>query len=117
MVGSFEAEAGRRTVSAPPFSVDLALIVTEGDLPDTDADGVANHLDKDDDNDEVPDVQDAWPLEREEWADVDRDRIGDNLDADIDADGSADGPLGTAVKRQQGIAIISGHAPKAWFPY
>ena len=90
VVGSFEAEAGRRTITAPPFSIDLALIVTDGDLPDTDGDGAANHLDADDDNDKVPDVQDAWPLEREEWADADRDRIGDNLDADVDGDQLAD---------------------------
>jgi len=90
IVAHFEAEAGRRTVTAPPFRIDLALIVTAGDLPDTDGDGTVNHLDADDDNDGVPDAQDAWPLEREEWADADADRIGDNLDADIDADGQAD---------------------------
>jgi len=90
IVSSFEAEPGRRTVAAPPFSVDLALIVTPGDLPDTDGDGTVNHLDADDDNDGVPDARDTWPLEREEWADADGDRIGDNLDADIDADGLAD---------------------------
>jgi hypothetical protein len=90
IVDTFEAKGGRQTVIAPPFSIDLALIVTDGDLPDTDRDGTANHLDADDDNDGVPDSQDAWPLEREEWADVDGDRIGDNLDADIDADGSGD---------------------------
>lgn len=90
ILASFDAEAGRRTIAAPPFSIDLALIVTDGDLPDTDGDGTVNHLDLDDDNDGVPDNQDAWPLEREESADVDGDRIGDNLDADIDADGVAD---------------------------
>ncbi len=90
IVGSFEAEPGHRTVIAPPFSIDLALIVTNGDLPDTDGDGIPNHRDADDDNDGVPDAQDAWPLEREEWADVDADRIGDNLDADVDADGKPD---------------------------
>ena len=90
MVAHFEAETGRRTITTPPFSIDLALIVTDGDLPDTDGDGTANHLDTDDDNDGVPDARDAWPLEREEWADADADRIGDNLDADLNADGKAD---------------------------
>ena len=90
IVASFQANAGRRTLTVPPFSIDLALIVIDGDLPDTDGDGTANHLDADDDNDGVPDDQDAWPLEREEWADVDGDRIGDNLDADINADRLAD---------------------------
>jgi hypothetical protein len=90
IVTTFKAEAGRQTITAPPFSIDLALMATVAELPDTDGDGTANHLDEDDDNDGVPDVQDAWPFEREEWADVDGDRIGDNLDADIDANGVAD---------------------------
>ena len=86
----FHAAPGRRTVPAPPFSVDLALILTNAALPDTDGDGLANHRDSDDDNDGFADSEDAWPLEREEWADVDADRIGDNLDADLDSDGRAD---------------------------
>jgi hypothetical protein len=90
IVDSFVTESGRQTVTAPPFAVDLALIVTDRDLPDTDGDGTANYLDADDDNDRVADAEDAWPLEREEWADVDGDRIGDNLDTDVDADGLAD---------------------------
>lgn len=90
ILATFAARAGRQTVTSPPFSIDLALIVTDRGLPDTDGDGVPNHRDPDDDNDNVPDAEDAWPLEREEWADVDGDRIGDNLDADINADGVAD---------------------------
>ena len=90
ILGTFDAGRGRRSVVAPPFSIDLALIITAGPLPDNDGDGLANHRDTDDDNDRVADVDDAWPLEREEWADVDGDRIGDNLDADLDADGVAD---------------------------
>ena len=57
---------------------------------DDDMDGTPNLWDEDDDGDGVPDARDAFPLEREEWADVDRDRIGDNLDADLDADGKGD---------------------------
>ena len=90
VLATFDAQAGRRTVVVPPFAVDLALIVTSGKLPDSDGDGTPNYLDTDDDGDGVPDAQDAWPLEREEWADIDGDRIGDNLDADRDADGVAD---------------------------
>jgi hypothetical protein len=97
IVESLDLEAGRRTVTAPPFSIDLALIVTNGDLPDTDADGTANQLDADDDNDGVADAKDAWPLEREEWADADGDRIGDNLDADVNADGLGDDPNGNGT--------------------
>jgi hypothetical protein len=85
-----DAPAGRQTFAAPPFAVDLALLITDGPAPDIDGDGIPNDLDDDDDNDGVPDARDAFPLEREEWADVDQDRIGDNHDADIDGDGVAD---------------------------
>jgi len=79
-----------RRLAVPPFDVDLALLVTSGSAPDSDNDGLSNDQDPDDDNDGVPDAKDAFPLEREEWADVDQDRIGDNFDADIDADGQGD---------------------------
>lgn len=82
--------AGSQTLTAPPFSIDLALLITAAEPPDIDHDGLPNDEDTDDDNDGVPDRKDAFPLEREEWADVDQDRIGDNLDADIDGDGVAD---------------------------
>ncbi|MHC4435447.1 MAG: hypothetical protein ACYTBS_26760, partial [Planctomycetota bacterium] len=58
--------------------------------PDIDGDGTANHLDGDDDGDGVPDSDDAFPLDPEEWQDQDNDWIGDNLDADDDGDGLAD---------------------------
>jgi len=70
--------------------VDLALLITEAGCPDSDRDGIPNDADDDNDNDGVPNAKDAFPLEREETADVDGDRIGDSLDADIDADGKAD---------------------------
>ena len=66
---------------------------------DTDADGVGNIFDRDDDNDAVPDSRDAFPLDPSEWADTDRDRVGDNADAfpndpyeqtDTDRDGIGD---------------------------
>lgn len=86
----FDAAKGTQVLAAPPFGVDLALLITEAGPPDVDGDGKANDLDDDDDNDGVPDAKDAFPLEREEWADADRDRIGDNMDADVNADGAAD---------------------------
>jgi len=85
-----DAPAGSQTFAVPPFKVDLALLITEEGPPDIDHDGKPNDEDDDNDNDGVPNAKDAFPLEREEWADVDGDRIGDNLDADIDADGKAD---------------------------
>jgi len=95
---SFDAPAGLHTFTAPAFQVDLALLITPDGPPDVDRDGQSNDVDLDDDNDGVPDLEDAFPLEREEWADVDGDRIGDNRDADLDADGKADD------RNQNGIA-------------
>lgn len=97
ILGMLDVQPGRQTLAAPPFTVDLALLITNRPLPDTDGDGTPNHHDPDDDNDGVADAQDAWPLEREEWADADADRIGDNLDADIDADGRGDDRNGNGV--------------------
>ncbi len=82
--------AGSRELVAPEFRVDLALLVTPAGAPDIDRDGVPNQLDADDDNDGVADLQDAFPLEPEEWSDEDHDLIGDNLDADVDSDGQGD---------------------------
>jgi len=90
ILGTFDAPAGEQTFAAPPFKVDLALLITEAGAPDADGDGKPNDADDDDDNDGVVDSKDAFPLEREEWADTDGDRIGDNVDSDIDADGRAD---------------------------
>lgn len=87
---AFDVKEGQRTFMAPAFEVDLALLITPDGLPDIDRDGIPNHEDPDDDGDGVPDAKDAFPLEREEWADLDGDRIGDHLDADTDGDGKAD---------------------------
>ncbi len=54
---------------------------------DTDHDGLYNFEDPDDDNDGVPDAQDAFPLDATEWKDTDHDGIGDNKDSDADNDG------------------------------
>jgi hypothetical protein len=90
ILGVFDAAAGKGTFQAPPFAVDLALLLTPDGAPDIDHDGSANDADPDDDNDGVADAQDAFPLEPEEWADRDGDLIGDNLDADVDGDGKGD---------------------------
>lgn len=79
---------------------------------DTDGDGIPNSTDTDDDNDGLSDTvelsmgtnpllkdtdgdgvldkQDAFPLDRTEWADADADGIGDNKDTDDDNDGVSD---------------------------
>lgn len=59
-------------------------------LADTDRDGIANRDDADDDNDGVPDTQDAFPLNRNESLDTDGDTIGNNKDDDDDNDGVKD---------------------------
>lgn len=84
------APAGRQSFAVPTFTVDVALFITPDGPPDIDHDGLANDLDPDDDNDGVPDTADAFPLDPEEWADLDGDLIGDNMDADINADGIGD---------------------------
>ncbi|MHC4682650.1 MAG: hypothetical protein ACYTEK_28725, partial [Planctomycetota bacterium] len=76
-----ELAEGTDTIDVPDFTVDIALLITPDEPPDIDADGIANHLDDDDDQDGVRDAEDAFPLDPEEWQDKDNDWIGDNLDA------------------------------------
>jgi len=90
ILGTFDAPKGRGTFTAPPFAIDLALLVTPDGPPDIDDDGIPNDRDPDDDNDGTPDTQDAFPLDPSEWEDKDGDLIGDRLDADVDADGAGD---------------------------
>ena len=84
------AAGGEQTLEVPSFRIDLALLITPESPPDIDQDGKPNDEDLDDDNDGVPDTLDAFPLEPNEWADVDGDLIGDNFDADDNADGKGD---------------------------
>lgn len=101
IVASFAAPAGAGRFTAPPFDVDLALLITPDGPPDIDRDGLPNDTDPDDDNDGCPDAADALPLEREEQADADSDRIGDSLDADIGGDGIADDRNGNGTPDNQ----------------
>ena len=63
LLGKAEAKAGTNTFEAPPFTVDLALLVTADGPPDIDHDGKPNDVDDDNDNDGVPNAQDAFPLD------------------------------------------------------
>ncbi|HLB74283.1 MAG TPA: molybdopterin-binding protein, partial [Sedimentisphaerales bacterium] len=90
IIKTIDAPKGTCTFDVPEFAVDLALLITPDGPPDIDNDGRSNHLDLDDDNDGVPDLHDAFPLEPEESKDADKDLIGDNLDADDNGDGLAD---------------------------
>ncbi|MGI8408413.1 MAG: choice-of-anchor Q domain-containing protein, partial [Pyrinomonadaceae bacterium] len=58
---------------------------------DTDGDGIVDALDPDDDDDGVPDGEDAFPLDSDETTDTDSDGTGDNADTDDDGDGVLDG--------------------------
>ena len=51
---------------------------------------LGNNADPDDDNDNVSDSLDAFPLISSEWADADADGIGDNADTDDDNDNVSD---------------------------
>jgi len=59
-------------------------------VPDTDGDGVKDDVDTDDDNDGIPDVDDAFPLDPSESVDTDFDGIGNNEDEDDDGDTVSD---------------------------
>jgi hypothetical protein len=90
VLGVSEVSAGINTFEVRQFVEDIAFLITPDGPPDIDKDGKPNHLDPDDDQDGVPDQEDAFPLEPHEWQDKDKDLIGDNLDADDDGDGVAD---------------------------
>ena len=56
-------------------------------LDDNDGDGISDDLDPDDDNDGVPDEEDDFPFDPDEYRDSDGDGIGDNADPDTDTNG------------------------------
>ena len=65
--------------------------LSELSIPDNaDDDNLCDNLDLDDDNDGFPDVNDAFPIDENEWFDTDSDGLGDNSDADDDGDGFSD---------------------------
>jgi hypothetical protein len=57
---------------------------------DFDQDWLCDIIDNDDDNDLVPDIDDAFPMDPTEQMDTDSDGKGDNTDSDDDGDGWAD---------------------------
>jgi len=76
------------TPDAPaPIVQPVAPVVPE---LDTDLDGTPDSVDADDDNDNVADVDDAFPLDVNESTDTDTDGTGNNADTDDDNDNVAD---------------------------
>jgi hypothetical protein len=59
-------------------------------IADADLDGTPNEQDLDDDGDNVPDIEDLFPLDSSESTDLDNDGVGDNADLDDDNDGVPD---------------------------
>lgn len=60
------------------------------DQENFDNDQLGDLCDPDDDNDGIPDEDDAFPLDPDESSDFDEDLIGDNADTDDDNDGQSD---------------------------
>lgn len=83
------------------FDEDFELISTLE--ADTDGDGELDSIDPDDDNDSVPDEQDAFPLDPAETLDADHDGSGNNADTDDDDDGMPD-----AFERSYGFDPLNG---------
>ena len=69
---------------------DNCVNTSNSDQANTDGDTQGNVCDLDDDNDGVPDSQDAFPTSATESIDTDGDGIGDNADPDADNDGILD---------------------------
>ncbi len=71
-------------------AIDNCPSIANADQTNTDGDSEGDACDADDDNDGVPDVSDAFPLDPTESVDTDGDRIGNNADTDDDNDGLPD---------------------------
>jgi len=72
-------------------SLDNCISVSNQDQFDTDEDTLGDACDPDDDNDNVLDEDDAFPLDATETLDTDSDGTGNNADVDDDNDNVLDG--------------------------
>ena len=90
MLSGADLAAADRRDGATDGVVDFEALRLYNRSVDFDFDGAENTLDSDDDNDDVADSDDAFPLDPEETGDNDFDGIGDNADPDDDNDGTTD---------------------------
>jgi len=67
-------------------AIDNCPAISNADQLNTDNDSQGNACDDDDDNDNVADAQDAFPLDNSESVDTDNDGTGNNADLDDDND-------------------------------
>lgn len=71
------------TTSQINSSLVVGRDISEAYVRDFDNDGIPDFQDDDDDNDGYLDVNDAFPLDANEWEDLDQDGIGDNQDTEV----------------------------------
>jgi hypothetical protein len=85
-VGSdtFTYVANDGTVDSEPATVTITITA------DFDGDDISDAIDTDDDNDEIIDTEDVFPLDATESIDTDGDGTGNNADSDDDGDGVID---------------------------
>ncbi|MFC0046922.1 S8 family serine peptidase [Rheinheimera tilapiae] len=81
-------QSGNQLLNTMPEA--LRLGASAGGDNDVDSDGILNAADTDNDNDSVPDANDAMPYNPSETLDSDQDGLGNNADPDDDNDGTPD---------------------------
>ena len=88
--GSWNAACNAACQANSGLVLDNCPSNANADQLNTDGDSKGNVCDTDDDNDGIPDVYDAFPLNAAETLDTDLDGIGNNADTDDDNDGLPD---------------------------